>query len=141
MTAGGIVLALALALAVRADPGAPPGRYQVTAETVLDSRTGLTWQRASAAHYDFADAKSYCAGLTLAGGGWRLPTVRELQTIVDEGAYAPAIDGAAFPQTLTLPYWSATPYVPVRGAWMVDFTEGRVEDHEVSDVMPVRCVR
>ena len=65
---------------------APSGRYTITAGTVYDTKTKLTWQQPGpSATYTWAAAKTYCAGLgsSLGGTGWRLPTIKELQTIVD----------------------------------------------------------
>ena len=50
--------------------------------TVLDNRTGLTWQQSDDGMcYNWDGAKSYCAGLTLAGGDWRLPSRGELDSL------------------------------------------------------------
>ena len=46
---------------------------------VYDTATGLDWeQRAGSTGIDYPGAKAYVAGLTLDGGGWRLPTISEL---------------------------------------------------------------
>lgn len=91
-------IAAGLTLLARAD--APAGRYTIANGTVYDTKTKLTWQQAvPSGTYILADAKAYCSGLSLAGTGWRVPTVRELQTIVDESRRDPAIDPTAFPST------------------------------------------
>ncbi len=53
--------------------------------TVTDHATGLMWQQAdSGSGMDWEDALAYAEGLTLAGhDDWRLPNVKELQSIVD----------------------------------------------------------
>lgn len=53
--------------------------------TVEDTATGLTWQQSdSQTSMNFYDALNYCENSTLAGhADWRLPTIKELQTIVD----------------------------------------------------------
>src|SRR6202142_4217978 len=86
--------AVAMALAVPAGAGtAPAGRYTYPAAgTVYDTKTKLTWQRtAPSKEYTWADAKTYCAGVgaALSGTGWRLPTMKELLTIVDETRSVP----------------------------------------------------
>ena len=55
---------------------------------------------------------------------WRMPTVQELQSIVDFGRIAPAIDTDFFKNTpfKTL-YWSGTPH-PWDKAWYVSFAVG-----------------
>jgi hypothetical protein len=67
----------------RAD--APVGRYVSQNGTVFDTETGLTWQRTDTSNtYEWAAAQSYCSSLNLQGGGWRLPNMKEIQTLVDE---------------------------------------------------------
>jgi hypothetical protein len=53
--------------------------------TVSDRATGLMWQQGDdGAGADWADSLAYCEALTLAGyDDWRLPDVKQLQTIVD----------------------------------------------------------
>lgn len=139
-----VVVGVLAALAVPADAGAPPSQYELTADTVHDTKTGLTWQRAVApGTYAWVDAKSYCAGLDADGGsGWRLPTIKELQTIVDERAYQPAIDTTAFPGTPSEFFWSSSPYAnDATNAWVVHFNFGNSSYFTVSYNYRVRCVR
>ncbi len=52
--------------------------------TVTDDATGLVWQQADASSTSWQDAVDYCENLSLAGEtDWRLPNVKELQSIVD----------------------------------------------------------
>jgi hypothetical protein len=138
LAAGCLVSAALPALAA-----APADRYAVSADTVLDRETGLTWQRATApGTHTWANAKSYCTGLTLAGGGWRLPDVRELQTLVDTRAYNPSIDTTTFSGTQSSGYWSSSPFVfygPL--AWVVLFAYGQTVNRAQVDTYSVRCVR
>ena len=59
---------------------------------------------------------------------WRLPTYRELFTLVNYGPYTPgiaSIDTTYFPNTQTYPYWTASSFVRNPGhAWLVDFDTG-----------------
>ena len=67
-----------LGLTVSASGNAPDNRYTVASGTVYDTKTKLTWQQVVPwTTYSWADAKTYCAGLSLAGTGWRLPTVKD----------------------------------------------------------------
>lgn len=124
---------------------APPGRYVVSASTVQDKVSGRTWQRAApGGKYLWSDAKAYCSGLSLGGftTGWRLPTARELRALIDVRVFNPAIDGAAFPGTQPLQYWTSTPLASTAGtAFTVDFLEGRVSADVTSNTFDVRCVR
>jgi formylglycine-generating enzyme required for sulfatase activity len=48
-----------------------------------DPGSGLTWENPpSATPRTWSQAGSYCGGLGLAGGGWRLPSISELRTLV-----------------------------------------------------------
>lgn len=126
-------------------PAVPPGRYAVGADGVHDTKTGLTWQRAvSTQALAWDAARSYCAGLDAgAGGGWRLPTVKELLTLVDvTRATAPEIDCDAFPEAAADEEWSATPFAGTStNAWGVYFGEGYPISLDVGMEKVVRCVR
>jgi len=52
-------------------------------ETWTDPSSGLTWQvTPSSKPKEWAEAKSYCYDLSLDGGGWHLPTISELRTLI-----------------------------------------------------------
>ena len=90
---------------------------------VADRVTGLVWRAASLPAQSWADAASSAASTTDCGftTGWRLPTRRELLSIVHHGAASPAI-AAAFPATQSAPYWSSD--ASAANAWAVDFADG-----------------
>lgn len=143
--AGLVVVVALLAPAPHARADACPCRYDCAGApvTILDRDTKLTWQQApdpTARTWD--DAKTYCAALTLGGGVWRVPTVTELQTIVDEQVLAPAIEENVFPGTSSLPHWTSTAAAGQAGsAWYVDFNDGSAGYQAASKTAPVRCVR
>ena len=62
--------------------------------TVTDLAMGLTWQQVDDGQTrDWPGALNYCEGLKLAGhDDWRLPNVKELQTIVDYNQNDPALN-------------------------------------------------
>ncbi len=123
---------------------APAGRYGVAAETVSDNRTGLTWQRAVPGdNYPWAAAETYCNGLKLADfSDWRLPNKLELESLVDDTRFKPAIDPSAFPSTPSDGFWSASPYVGESGsAWFVHFGIGYSDNVGKGYAYRVRCVR
>lgn len=126
---------------VRAD--APLGRYTISADTVRDNRTGLTWQRSvSAGTQTQAQGSTYCSALPLSGGDWRLPTIVELQSLVDVTRFNPSIDPAAFPNTPASLFWSSSVDVGQSGnSWVVNFGEGRTHDASASTTASIRCVR
>jgi hypothetical protein len=120
--------------------------YAVAADTVKDLGTGLTWQRAVGPESSYASAVTYCQGLALDGGGWRLPRLRELRSLVNEAAQTPAIDATAFPGTPPRAgLWSSNAVgsdlaaSSQGGRWSVSFTKG-VSAPFVSAAY-VRCVR
>lgn len=61
---------------------------------VQDRATGLAWQKSDDGKpRDWPEALSYCQNLELGGQrGWRLPNVKELQSIVDYSRDSPALD-------------------------------------------------
>jgi len=133
-----------------ADAGAPAGRYVVASgetgnRTVYDTKTKLTWQQIlPSTEYTWANAKTYCAGVgaSLGGTGWRLPTCKELQTIVDDSWIAPAIDPNAFPSTPVTWFWSSSPVVGSPSiAWGVYFYFGYTGFYDTTNTYHVRCVR
>ncbi len=81
---------------------------------------------------------------------WRMPTVKELATIVDLGADAaePAIDSTFFPNTLEEEYWSATTAADEPSeAWFVNFQSRWINtniykgDDPKWNALPIRAVR
>jgi hypothetical protein len=138
-------LGVAVVVAAPARADAPVGRYMIAAPgTVLDTRTGLTWQQAVDANlHSFADAQAYCAALTLQGGGWRVPSMKELQTLLDVRLQSPAIDPTFFPNTPVESFWSSSVWVgdPTYG-WHVYFSLGYARYKFTLDTpLRVRCLR
>lgn len=116
--------------------------------TVTDNITGLIWQQEDDGIVRrWEGALSYCENLVLAGSSdWRLPDIKELESIVDYTTSVPTIDTTYFPTTKSFDYWSSTtklgnsdhPY-----AWVVDFTIGWIDYDSDKDsrLVYVRCVR
>ena len=75
--------------------------------------------------------------------GWRLPTRRELLSIVHNGNSNPAIDGDYFPSTASSWYWSADSSAPdPANAWIVHFGFGYTNSgNNKTNVNYVRLVR
>jgi hypothetical protein len=121
--------------------------------TVTDACTGLEWQKDTADvsgngsvewpddGVTWQEALNYCENLTFAEHtDWRLPNVRELQSIVDYGRYDPSIDpvfGAVSDY-----YWSSSTYVyGTYYAWYVFFGNGFVGSYGKTYYYYVRAVR
>jgi pimeloyl-ACP methyl ester carboxylesterase len=111
--------------------------------TVADSRTGLTWQQAEPGAKTWAAALSYCEGLDLGGAtDWRLPNIKELESLIDEVKWMPAIDTGKFPSANSSYYWSSSTYAgnPSVGRF-VTFSYGSVGTGSKNSAFDVRCVR
>lgn len=102
-------------------------RFTVDGDTVSDALMGLVWTRETLAGggRKWADAKQAVADCRIGGfADWRLPTIKELLSIVDYERTEPAIDSAF--QCESAWYWSATPLAssPSDCAWGVVFGSG-----------------
>ncbi|PIQ50688.1 MAG: hypothetical protein COW02_18920 [Comamonadaceae bacterium CG12_big_fil_rev_8_21_14_0_65_59_15] len=127
--------------------------------TVTDPTTGLQWMRCSmgqtwdgvnstctgtASTYTFDQANALTGTVTFAGqSDWRVPNIRELQTIVDLSVYNPAIDLVAFPATPSSNYWSSLPLTYYSyNAWGIGFYFGNGTIYSRSGgLLAVRLVR
>jgi hypothetical protein len=123
---------------------------------VKDNVTGLIWEVKTddgSVHdkdnkYTWYNAKDvFIAELNGSNFGgysdWRMPTVKELRSIVDYGRYAPAIDTNFFPDTMMSSYyWSSTTNSYYTGyAWHVSFYGGYDDFSNKSNTYYVRAVR
>jgi hypothetical protein len=108
-------------------------------ETARDEATGLLWQRnVDPSSYNFAGAMGYCAALP--GGGWRSPSIRELQSIVDTAQTNILVDPVAFPNTPIATFWSQTILATdFAQGWTVDFSQGFAFRAQ-STLLRIRCV-
>jgi hypothetical protein len=163
-----------------AEHGGNAPSYTASADgrMVTDNVTGLLWTRDSDTDgdgaVDYADklspdeAADYCAGLALGGQSWRLPTIKELYSLIlfsgrDASSYSgtdtatlvpfldPAFDWAfgdldAGDRIIDAQYASATRYVATTmggGATMfgVNFVDGRIKGYPLTGKKYyVRCV-
>ena len=123
--------------------------YNADGSQVIDSVTGLTWQRCAVGMTWNGNA---CGGtpvtynqqdaLSLGVSGWRLPNIKELSSIADLSRIGPAIDKTIFPMPPATGYWSSTPFVgDPKNAWYVYFDNGGFDARVRTDVMSVRLVR
>ena len=116
---------------------AAPGGH----ECVTDNVTGLVWSTETLPARTWAQASADAASYRHCDimSGWRLPTRRELLSIVHHGANGPAIDGTYFPATNSAPYWSADTAAGGQ-AWTVDFSDGATLRANTAQAYAVRPV-
>jgi hypothetical protein len=111
--------------------------------TVSDTKTGLMWQKTGSVSADtWKNAVRYCENLNEAGYlDWRMPTAKELASIVKLDTYNPSIDTAYF-NAQPSNYWSSTAYANNTGyAWRMDFVYGYFNYSDTSNTNYVRAVR
>ena len=114
---------------------------------VTDNSTGLEWQDdysdngGDIKKANWIDSIDYCEKeLTLDGGGWRLPNINELTSIMDDTKYNPSINNI-FENTKSYAYWSSTSYYH-ETAWSVVFYSSTTSHvHKSRPTYYVRCVR
>ena len=144
-----LTVTLTAAFAARAD--APLDQYLTfppNDPTIIDRQTGLTWQRAPMGPMDVTAASTACAGVTLPGN-WRLPTMKELLTIVDETPHKEHDDGGGEPERYIDPNaFFGTPAAKfisadsdTSRAWYVDFGTGGAGFDPLPLTYYVRCVK
>jgi len=152
-----MLVLVVLALPAHAD--APVGQYEPFAKDlkfILDQKTQLRWQRfpdtkerSPALAEQFCEASDPQWG---SAGGWRLPTVKELLTLVDEephdefdvslGASGRRyIDRNAFAGTPTLRPFVTLSDDATNNVWTVDFATGIATHQPKGGTYYVRCVR
>lgn len=78
--------------------------------TVTDNLTNLIWQKAPFADsITWEQALGYADTLNLAGAtDWRLPNIKEMQSINDESIINPSVSTTYFPSIGVKKYWSST---------------------------------
>lgn len=147
------IVAFALPAIADDPPGAPPGQYRsfnVESATIDDLKTHLRWVRQVPPNrVTFAVAQSSCPS------GMRLPTLKELLTLVDEqpheefndvlAAYEVkmidpfAFDGLAYRLPVDDTYWTASANGST-SLWTVDFKDGKPKSASRGDSRYFRCV-
>ena len=128
------------------------GRFKVLSEfgnaAVFDKETGLVWdQSPNTTTRTWVNALTHCYQREVGNRkGWRLPTIEELASLVDNSNSRPALP-TGHPFTLTSAqedgsYWSATTNAGNTAfAWFVDLGVGDVFTSDKTGVIFVWCVR
>lgn len=117
---------------------------QTAIDEITDLHTGLIWELYDdGSTYTQAQAVQKCAGFTSsqASTGWRLPSVIELMTLINNGVDLPSIS-PLFLGAESTNYWTATPTAGANMlAWTVKFDFGEVIPLLMDTPNPVKCVR
>jgi len=118
--------------------------------TVTDNLTGLMWTKNAnlPGGSTWNDAIDYCNAMNAGAGtygynDWRLPNVRELQSLIDYSRWSPALpSGHPFTGVQPYSYWSSSSADLSYEAWFVYLPLGRVDHDNNADeyyVWPVRA--
>jgi len=143
LPAGVLGAALCVAALASAPAQAAGARFVPSAagDEITDTATGLVWRRCaegqawtgstcggSATGYTWEGALALAnSTATSTGVAWRVPNVKELQSLVNRQTVSPAIDATAFPGTPSSWFWTSTPYAGnASDAWRVAFGYGFV---------------
>ncbi|KPA11595.1 Developmentally regulated MAPK interacting protein [Candidatus Magnetomorum sp. HK-1] len=135
--------------------GKPLPETSGTWAMVLDQTTGLMWEvktddnsvhdRDNMYSYYYLDEKFIKRLNQDRFGGfsdWRLPKVRELNTLTDIQQDRPAIDSDFFPHTVAYDYWSETANIENQSqGWCVSFFHGNDTIQSRQSQFHVRAVR
>lgn len=127
-------------------------RFVENGTTVIDTQTGLIWEqktndggtRDMNNTYTWQEALDYCNTLNLAGQtDWRLPTMKELASLVDLSRHGPAIDPVFENFTVSAGYQTSTTVSDSYNSsiWRVGFNYGDNDSGWKPNSRYVRAVR
>ena len=115
-----------------------------TDNTVTDTKTGLMWQRQiSSSPQPWEYALENCENTTDSGHtDWRLPTLIELQSIVNYNRIsALPIDPINFPDLPSENFWTSTPSQQLGFIYNINFNDGTSQTQEAQTELYYRAVR
>lgn len=135
----------------------PSSQFTVNVDkTVEDSTTGLMWKQCLEGDaacttdpnvpgtYTFAEAVTQVNTANAPSGfagytDWRLPNIKELQSIVEEQCSAPAVNLTSFPNTPSEEILSNSPmFLMASNYWVIDFSSGAMLFNTAGHVRLVR---
>jgi len=137
-------------------PSTPINRFTENGDgTVTDTVTKLIWKRCSEglsgdscekgepSIFTWQEAQKAAAESRSAGkSNWRLPDIKELNSIIERQCTMPAINEIVFPATPTMAFWSSSPYAGNSAyAWNVYFPYGISDGNSKNYRFFVRLVR
>jgi len=112
--------------------------------TINDNQTGLMWQKVSpSTKMSWEDALVYANNFSIAGySDWRLPDVKELQSINDITLSNPSVSPVLFTGINTGNFWSSTSlYLTPAKAWDMNTSLGIVTQRDKTSTDNVLLVR
>ncbi len=132
-------------------------RFVLKQAEAYDPHTGLTWQRCSvgmtwkkghgcAGERALLSVEDAMKAARAAGPGWRVPSVKELYTLVDTACGTPPADVTAFPDLHlksedSASYWTASEVGAAGLVYYIDFATGEADAHSRGYNLAVRLVR
>ena len=144
-------------------PTTPTDNFDISAGTVLDAKTGLMWKQCAeglsgddceegeADTLTWADALEQVETLNSDGGfaehtDWRLPNIKELQTLVEERCEGPARNEDVFPGDYASQLWSSSPTgaaasAEANSAWYVRVSDGITSNDSRVNTNGIHLVR
>lgn len=112
--------------------------------TITDNYTGLVWQKIqSTNNMSWEEALAYAKTVTLAGkSDWRLPNIKELQSLNDPKLTKPSFNKTYFPNVSSGNYWSSTSlYMTPAKAWDMNVDYGIVSQSDKTMKSNVLLIR
>jgi formylglycine-generating enzyme required for sulfatase activity len=112
--------------------------------TITDNQTGLYWQKIqSPSTMTWEEALAYSESLSLAGkSDWRLPNIKELQSLNDVKLSKPSFDATFFPNVISGNYWSSTTlFQTTTKAWDINIDYGIVSYNDKTQKENVLLVK
>ncbi len=114
-------------------------------QTIYDKTTSLLWQDTKdnkKLSLTFSKAQDYCSKLVIGkNSNFRIPTMNELQTIIDYKNYDPAIV-KGFEYVSNEAYWTTTPFVDDdKVVWLIHFKKGERYVKDMHYDRYIRCVQ
>lgn len=137
-------------------PSTPINRFTENGDgTVTDTVTKLIWKRCSEglsgescekgepSIFTWQEAlKTATESRFIGKSDWRLPDIKELNSIIERQCTMPAINEVVFPATPTMSFWSSSPYAGNSSyAWNVYFPYGISDGNNKGYKFFVRLVR
>jgi len=114
-------------------------------DVIYDNTTSLLWQDASDnkdLSITYHEAQEYCSKLVIAQySDFRIPTLEELQTIIDYTNYKPAIING-FNNAPNETFWTSTPFANDKDyVWSINFKKGDRNTRAIHYNRHIRCVQ